>query len=627
METDTELMYVDTCFLMQAKGREYIAAGKGRCRVIVSVKRELLRLSARNLAAREACLFCEKEPAPVEFAPLLPEERDIEKTLKPGESVSADSVFRRIAIQCESLGKSVRFLTADTALAGVLSLYRGVCVTFFAAQDNSVVDWDTYRRKNINRTQQELLLWMAGKDVVLAASCLTSPHLMQFLRNIKEAGLPHADLPLLHKISQESATENGHLTRLALSWLADASLVRHVSCEAEYGSEAALFDAVYYARTSGRPICILVADWALADRYNAAGRAAEMLPDSVCFCNLNVWGFPVPLHKDWRLLRKEEQLNPSIPLLPPSVAKVDDISTLIPLIQNEHMAEVQAFVGDCPHKLASALLIARRWGKREILRMLMAKVDRLPALCLNAWFKEHKKSPARLSHEALLEDDEYYACLRLVIERTEEVASAQNSIAILIHLARQGIGKSAQRARVLLGELRRRGAAVADKDVAPINIFQPKYVAAIEKNYLERLTSIIKSAKMAEIPALLAEMATVEEFPVLHALAIKIARRQNRPGVVTLLLKNCEALPAYCFEHWFTRSSSYADSPRAHDLLLRKSFFDITKRIISLSPNLQSCRASMQTLRNLSRDTDPTIRSRALELIQFATAKNAPAVK
>ena len=126
---------------------------------------------------------------------------------------------------------------------------------------------------------------------------------------------------------------------------------------------------------------------------------------------------------------------------------------------------------------------------------------------------------------------------------------------------------------------------------------------------------------MAELQAF------VGDCPHKLASALLIARRWGKREILRMLMAKVDWLPTYCFEHWFTRSSSYADSPRAHDLLLRKSFFDITKRIISLSPNLQSCRASMQTLRNLSRDTDPTIRSRALELIQFATAKNAPAVK
>lgn len=113
METDTELMYVDTCFLMQAKGREYIAAGKGRCRVIVSVKRELLRLSARNLAAREACLFCEKEPAPVEFVPLLPEERECRASMQTLRNLSRDTdpTIRSRALEL------IQFATAKNAPA------------------------------------------------------------------------------------------------------------------------------------------------------------------------------------------------------------------------------------------------------------------------------------------------------------------------------------------------------------------------------------------------------------------------------------------------------------------------------------------------------------------------------
>ena len=67
--------------------------------------------------------------------------------------------------------------------------------------------------------------------------------------------------------------------------------------------------------------------------------------------------------------------------------------------------------------------------------------------------------------------------------------------------------------------------------------------------------------------------------------------------------------------------------PFPKKFLLRKSFFDITRRIVRLSGNLQSCRASMQTLQHLAQDADETVRLRADNIIQLALEKGAPQVK
>ena len=125
---------------------------------------------------------------------------------------------------------------------------------------------------------------------------------------------------------------------------------------------------------------------------------------------------------------------------------------------------------------------------------------------------------------------------------------------------------------------------------------------------------------------MLADMVKPEELPLLKVVAIKVARRQNRPTAIAALLKGMERLPPYCFEQWFTRSKS-AESPRARDLLLRKTFFDMTKRIIRLSDSLQACRASMQTLQLLTQDADETVRTRAANVIKLAIEKGAPQMK
>ena len=641
--TETTECYVDTCFLMQKQGRDYICEKQLQCKVIHSVKQELQRLAdTKHGDAVSALEFLSDNESLLEQLCTLPEERDIAKSLPDGVNVCADSVFRRIAIRHTDENKPVHFLTADAGLAAALSVYAGVAITFYMRMEERIDDWGTFSIEYQKRACQQLGAFLNKCDVVVTSSALRSPHIETFLRNVKTIGAPSEQLPIVHRASLDVIAESFHTTRKVLRLLNDSTVVRHCEGETAYCTEAAMLDAAYFARSTGRPVCILVSDWSVADRYDARTRSAEIMPDGVCFYVLNIWGEPYPLLKDWRLLRAVEAAEERTsaehtetqgakePVTSDSDKALDDktvlLSRLTLLMKADKSDAVKDMVGDSPLRLGYALLCARRWGKRDLLSELMAQVVELPAVCLDNWFKEAKTSPYRTTNEKLLSDDELYQYLLTVVEKTPHAASAVQAVAVLTHLARHATLSVSNRAKHVLLQLKARGAHVGDKDVKMQDVFDPKHITPLERKHQTRLVTIVRETKVCDLLNVLADMVKPEELPILKVIAIKVSRRQNRPSAITALLKGMESLPSCCFEQWFARSKS-ADSPRARDLLLRKSFFDITRRIVRLSGNLQSCRASMQTLQHLAQDADETVRLRADNIIQLALEKGAPQVK
>ena len=647
--TETPACYVDTCFLMLKQGRDYVWEQQLSCKVLHSVMQELQRLvDTKHADAQAALEFVTTHEALFEPLRVLPEERDIAKALLDGMTATADSVFRRLAIWHADTGTPVHFLTADAGLAAALSVYAGVKITFYLRSEGRIADWDELGMEYEKSACQQITSLLNQYDVVITSSALKSPHIETFLRHVKNCGALPTQLPILHRASLEVIAESAHVSRKVLRLLSDSSVVRHSEGETVYRTEAAMLDARYFARNAKRPICMLVSDWSIADRYDARTRSAEIMPDSVCFYVLNIWGEPCPMLKDWRLLRAVEWAEAraaeelaeknaaSEALAVKEEAKsansqvLDDkavlLSRLTLLLKADKIEEVKEMVGDDASRLGYAVLCARRWGKRALLAELMSQVETLPADCLDNWFKEAKTSPYRTTNEKLLSDDELYQHLLTVVEKTQNVAAAVQAVAVLTHLARHAALAVSNRAKQVLLQLKAQGVNVADKDVKMQDMFASKYMSPLEKKHQTRLVSIVRETKANDLVGVLADMVKPEELPLLKVVAIKVARRQNRPASVTAMLKAMERLPACCFEQWFARSKS-AECPRARDLLQRKAFFDITKRIIRMSDSLQECRASMQTLQHLTQDADETVRTRAENIIQLALEKGAPQVK
>lgn len=303
--------YVDTCFLMNEAGRQFLLRAQLRPKVICTVKLELEKLQDRA-EAKAAMHLLESEPDTVEIVKKLSEERDIEKSLADGRPLTADSVFRRLAIRYRAEANKVRFLTADMALAEALSLY-GAEILYLSRPDKCVSNWRELREQRREDSLNKLKELVQHTDVVLTSSVLKSPYLEQFLLNIESLELPAKHLPILHLVSQENCT---HLSRNVLELLENNKIIRKNGCETKYPTEQALLDALYYARSSGRSVSMLVSGWdEVAYGYDARSRAAEVDPDDVRFCVLLPWGELSPLlaHKRVRLFAEKIQnkLTPS----------------------------------------------------------------------------------------------------------------------------------------------------------------------------------------------------------------------------------------------------------------------------------------------------------------------------
>ncbi len=494
--------YVDTCFLVKKVGRDFLLAQQAKVVVIQSVDSEIKKLEADHAEAREARNFIEKHPELFKLEPRLPEERDIQKSLPPERTIQADTVFRRIAIRCAECGKAVRFLTADLALAAALSVYEGVQVSFLT-REGAVAAWSAVREAYIPKAVDSLREKLLFSDVVLSSSGLLSPYIIQFLRNVAAAAVPGECLPIVHKLSKETAGDRGHLTRELLAMLGNADVVRTLGCETEYATERALLDALYFARTSGRSICMVVADWSVADRYNPLTRAAEMMPDAVSFYVLNAWGELCPLLRDWRLLRavegkaepppdtvqsmvaasetppeNEKSLPaPEVPAGKNKEAKnepQDKKPTLSMEAFDELAKKYNQKVGvrvrqDSPDTLAEDLrqlnpeepeamivlgiLSARRQNKPEMVKKLIKKIKSLHPYCLQTWFKQGKGAHSP-KVETILKNDAFFKLTKSIINISRNLSPCIGLVARLNSLR----PKAPERVDYLLEQVQKRGA-------------------------------------------------------------------------------------------------------------------------------------------------------------------------
>ncbi len=523
--------YVDTCFLMSEAGRRYLLESGMRFSVIHSVKNELEKLAAKDKnvkAAQEALAFMAQHAELFDCCEQLPEERDILVSNRAGQNVLADSVFRRIAIRCADEQLPVHFLTADCSLAEVLGCYAER-ITYLERLGGLTRDWRAHRAEATRMAAAELASQLSESDVVFSSSGLRSPFLRQFLLNVQHLAANRKQLrPILHELSQGQICAGGHLPLDVLELLESSDVVRHCGCETPYRSETAMLDALYYARSSGRNVTVIVSGWDdVVQRYDARSHAAEPGADAVNFRVISPAGGLVPLLNAWRLRRLRKPENMTFPLAP---------------------------------KPAPA--------EREA--------------------EAHVDAPAPAPLEPYIPE--------------EEVSSIGSLPAALEKDDQNPLQKPA-------------------KENGPIDCRKA------EAKYNHLLHQQMDKMKMAEFVAELRKTYRPVDLPSIFIVAIKVARRRNKPAMVTALLNQIESpLPAYCFENWFARSKSNAESPRARDLLLRKPFFDITKRIIARSADLSSCRPAMQVLLTLQHDQDETVNTRARQLQELAVAKGAPVV-
>ena len=296
--------YVDTCFLMNEDGRRYLLTAGLYCSVIATVKGELDKLTepeSFHKEARNALDFLQLHAELFELLPPVPEEADIRKSLSPERSIQADSVFRRIAIRCADEQTPVHFLTADMALAEVLGVYAEK-ITFLDRAGKLVLDWQKHRKACVQTAQTELSALLSENTVVLTASGLQSPYLHQFLLNVQAVAPEKTHRPRLHLLSLESFSEYGHLSWETQNLLESGVVAHFQGYETPYRSESAMLDALYYARTSGRKITLIVSGWHEAvHRYDSRSYAAEHEPDVVNFRIITPMGGLQPLLNAWRL--------------------------------------------------------------------------------------------------------------------------------------------------------------------------------------------------------------------------------------------------------------------------------------------------------------------------------------
>lgn len=498
--------YVDTCFLVKKAGRDFLLDQQTKVIVIQSVDAEINKLEADHEDAREARNFIKEHPELFALVPRLPEERDIQKSLPPEKTVQADTVFRRIAIRCVEGGKAVRFLTADLALAAALSAYEGVQVSFLP-REGAVAAWSSVREAYIPKAVDSLREKLLFSDVVLSSSGLLSPYIMQFLRNVAAASVPGECLPIVHKLSKEAAGDRGHLTRELLVMLGNADVVRSFGSEAKYATERALLDALYFARTSGRPVSVVVADWSVADWYNPLTRAAEMMPDAVNFYVLNAWGELCPLLRDWRLLRAVEGKSEPPPATVESVVaasepvpkkekslpaqevhagaeaqknkeaknepqdnksvlsmeafdelakkynqkvgvrvRLDSLDTLAEELRQLNPEEPEAMI-------VLGILSARRQNKPEMAKKLIEKVKALHPYCLQTWFRQGKGAHSP-KVETILKNDAFFKLTKSIISKSRNLKPCIGLVARLNSLR----PKAPERVDYLLEQVQKRGA-------------------------------------------------------------------------------------------------------------------------------------------------------------------------
>lgn len=476
--TDKIDTYVDTCFLMNEAGRQFLQKSRFRPKVICTVKHELEKLADRA-EAKAAMRLLESEPESVEIVKKLSEERDIEKSLADERPLTADSVFRRLAIRYRAEANKVRFLTADMALAEALSLY-GAEILYLSRQDECVFDWRELREQRCKDSLNQLKELVLHTDVVLTSSVLQSPYLEQFLLNVESLALSAKHLPILHPVSLENCT---HLSLKVLEMLENGKIIRKNGCETKYPTEQALLDALYYARLSGRRVCMLVSGWdEVVCGYDARSRAAEVAPDDVRFFVLLPWGELSPLlaHKRVRLFAEKIQnkLAPNPEAKPepaalsaqPSVdvevekpaPAVEPVESAAPSEQKKKRSlSMEEFAGlahrynpkvgkrvreGSPDTLADELqqlnpdepeamivlgiLSARRQNKPQMVKPLIDAVKPIHPYCLQHWFRTGtgNNSPKR---ETILNNDDFFRLTMSIIDKSPNLEPCSGLISQL----------------------------------------------------------------------------------------------------------------------------------------------------------------------------------------------------
>ena len=494
--------FVDTCFLMNEPGRQYLLQTGMKCTVIDTVKKELERQIEKNNKrdAQAALDFMKAHAGLFEELPACSEERDMRFSVREGQEISADSVFRRIAIRCADEQIPVHFLTADGDLASVLSLYASR-ITYLSRRSGRVCDWQEHLEEEQGQARADLSNLMAESDLVLSSSGLKSPHLRQFLRNVQLLKPKAEERPILHLCSQERLSEQNHLPLDVIDLLADSAVIRHCGCETPYQSETALLDALYYARSMGRRVTVIVSDWHdVVQRYDAQSHAAEPGADAVNFRLITFAGGLMPLLCSWSLRKMGCPEPTSFPVAPGLVPAPQPEPERAPVVEctprpskggqpanvdkkrekksagmtceeaytrlhsrfrqqmesmsaEDFAAELLKVYGaeDMLSIRVAAIKVARRCNKPTVVACLLKSCPSLPSYCLENWFARNAKSSPPVRD--LLKRRTFYECTKKIIQCTQDTGNCTAVMTTLLNLMRDkdpDVGMRAEMMRNLL---------------------------------------------------------------------------------------------------------------------------------------------------------------------------------
>lgn len=407
----------------------------------------------------------------------------------------ADEALRRIAISMSSKGRAVQFLTADMALAEVLSSYPHVMVSYLARYENmQVMDWVKMKTEILlSKAQQNLKDFLVGHDLVLSSSALLSPGIEQFLLNLQQIRPGKQHRPVLHECALNAFRQSGHLPWRVLNLLRDKSLINfNTSSGADYDTEEALLDAFYFARSKGRDVCLLVSPHSeLPQNYKPQIYAHMLMAprDAVTFAYLNPLGEPVGYMQDWHvevLLAEKSQsaaaeaadAEPAPasepepapapqPAEPPLKAaeKEQNFDSLIKthgsrlgqLLSQGKMDDFYAAVEKDARLRVPAILIARRRGKPKVVRKLLQETKVLPTYCFNKWFAYSRNSKASPRAQDMLLSD-YYSLTKQIVQKSPDLHHSSEAMAVLGTLSNNADNQLAQRARHVCSLAQQKGA-------------------------------------------------------------------------------------------------------------------------------------------------------------------------
>ena len=215
-----------------------------------------------------------------------------------------------------------------------------------------------------------------------------------------------------------------------------------------------MLDAVYGARCLGRDVCMLVADWELADSMEARSRGHVLWADVLSFCLLTPWGATTPLLKDWRLLREAECGNAEMVQPQPMQAEPVDKSPFaeqqpeprkatLSMEEFVHLAhqfnpkvggrvrqgaantiaeELRGLNPQQPEAmLVLGILSARRQNKPEMADALISSVSSIHPYCLENWFRAGNGvgSPKAAT---IVKSDDYFRLTKRIIAISQNLA-------------------------------------------------------------------------------------------------------------------------------------------------------------------------------------------------------------